>query len=109
MTHKQLLQKLRQLGMVSADNIPVLFTQFKNRATIANYGRKGNIILIGVPQRNLFGFYIPTDKHPDMMKDAYTRYLNLVKGKMDDVENKVIQWGNAGVPLDYLPLRTAKK
>jgi hypothetical protein len=108
LSNKQLLLRLKQLGLVIGDKTPITYTAFKNRATIAGY-KRGDIILIGIPKKNLFGFYVPRNKHPEMMKDAYKRFEKLVNGKMTDYEDKVIQWGNAGVPLDYLDLRIDKR
>jgi len=104
LTHKQLMQKLKALHMVSATNEPVTFPAFKNRAMIHKYGNSYKIVFIGIPAKSLFGFYVMYDNDMNVMREAYAMFLKLVKGNMEDYENKDVQWG-LRVPVSYGNLR----
>lgn len=104
-THKFLIDKLKSLGMVSEDGKPVLYSTFKNRASVHRYGRHLKIVYLGIPKENLFGFYVFYNTDAIVMKDAYKMLLKLVKGDMEDFDNEDLQWGNCGIPLVYGRMR----
>lgn len=93
MTHKQSMQKLKKLHLVSPQNVPVTFPAFKNRAMVHTFsdGRKG--VFLGIPNTSMFGFYATGNSDMDLMRDAYAMYLRLVKNEMFDEDEKLIQWG----------------
>jgi hypothetical protein len=104
LTHKQLMQKLKVLQMVLPKNVPVTFPAFKNRAMISNYGKNYKIVFLGIPAQNLFGFYVMYGNDMECMKEAYNMYVRLVKGDMEDYENKDLQWG-LRIPIVYGNMR----
>jgi hypothetical protein len=102
--------RLMELGLIQSDGKPVLYTTFKNRATIMR-SKQGNgvkkAVFIGLPKENLFGFYAAFLSDPDsmVMKEAYAMFLKLAKGDMEDYENDNVQWGNRGIPINCGNLR----
>ena len=104
-THLELMEKLKALGLVSADDKPVSYSRFKNSATIMRYAKKNKIVFVGRPKENLFGFYMTYNIDSDNMRFAYDMFVKLVKGNMEDYEDGCLQWGNAGIPLVYKNLR----
>lgn len=106
MTLNQIYSRLKKLGLINDNNEPVLYSRFKNRATIHAYkaGRGvRKVVFIGVPNQNIFGFYSPFIGSTDtqIMKEAYTRFTKLVNGDMSDFEVGQIQWGNCAFPEVY--------
>jgi hypothetical protein len=87
------------------ENIPLSYTGFKNRASIHKYNNKYKIVFVGLPKKNLFGFYTMYGNDSKVMKEAYEMYFKLVKGDMRDYNDGDIQWGNCGIPLGYGGLR----
>lgn len=106
LTHKQLLKNIKKLNLIDGDGTPVLYSQFKNRATIHRYGSKWKIVFIGLPKVNLFGFYVMYNIDSVVMKEAYNNFIALVHGDMELYKDEDVQWGNAGIPIVYGNLRT---
>lgn len=104
LTHKQLMQKLKELHIVSPTGVPATFPAFKNRAMVHRYGKDLKIVFMGIPGKNLFGFYVMYDTDMAVMKEAYGMFLRLVKGDMEDYESKDLQWGFR-VPISYGNMR----
>lgn len=107
---KQLQTKLRKLSLIDENNLPVLYSIFKNRSTIHRYkGRMGTykIVFIGIPKENLFGFYatFKNDSDVNVMKEAYANLCLLAKGKIHPHKDGSVQWGNAGIPIVFGDLR----
>lgn len=107
-TNEELIQDLMSLGLVTEDKRPVSYSGFKNRASIHRYGSpvKYKIVFVGLPKKNLFGFYVMFGDDTKVMKQAYAMFISLVKGNMEDYNIGDLQWGNAGIPLKYKNLRT---
>lgn len=111
---KEIQLRLKRLGLMTDEGEPVLYSAFKNMAGIHRYnGRSGTlkVVFIGLPKENLFGFYaaFKNDTDTNVLKEAYSNYLKLVKGRIDPYETKDVQWGNAGIPLVYGDLRYQKR
>lgn len=104
LSHKQLMQKLKALYMISEKNVPVTFPAFKNRAMVHKYGRDYKIVFLGIPSQNLFGFYVMYGTDMEAMREAYTMYMRLVRGNIEDYENKDLQWG-LRIPINYGNMR----
>lgn len=104
LTHKQLMQKLRELHMVSDKNVPVTFPAFKNRAMVHKYGKDYKVVFLGIPSKNLFGFYVMYGTDMEVMREAYGMYLRLVQGDMEDYNEKDLQWG-LRIPIAYGNMR----
>jgi hypothetical protein len=104
MERNLILANLKKLGLLTELNTPVLYSVFKNRASIMKFGKRGSrqlkIVFIGIPKEALFGFYVECDADPVCMKQAYDWYLKLVTCKIDfdDVD---IHFGNCGFPIQY--------
>lgn len=106
MTLNQIYLRLKKLGLINEENEPILYSRFKNRATIHSYkaGRGlRRVVFIGSPDISLFGFYHPFKGSTDteIMKEAYARFQDLVKGDTSEFEAGAIQWGNCGIPETY--------
>ncbi len=111
---KQINSKLKKLGLVEENDSPILYSKFKNRASIHRYGRGKRvlkIIFLGLPKENMFGFYpaFANDTDVNVMKEAYAMYLRLLKGDLEDFNNGSVQWGDKGIPLAYGNLRNSLK
>ena len=104
LTHKQLMQKLKALGVVSPKGEPVTFPAFKNRATVHRYGKDYKIVFMGIPSKNLFGFYVMYGTDMEVMKEAYKMFMRLIQGNMEDYENRDLQWG-LRIPIAYGNMR----
>lgn len=102
---EQLHDNLKDLGLMGMNNQPLSYTGFKNRASVHKYGSKYKIVFVGVPKRNLFGFYTMYGNDSIVLKEAYEMYCRLVKGDLTDYDNNDIQWGNNGIPLGFGMLR----
>lgn len=109
LTIDELRDNLKSLGLVSLDGKPIAYAGFKNRATISRYGNKYKVVYVGLPKHNLFGFYTMYGNDPVVMKEAYTLFLDIVRGNIEPYMDKNVQWGNAGIPLSYGRIRTIKK
>jgi hypothetical protein len=97
--------KLKWLGLMSIDTLkPISYVGFKNRASIHRYGTVRRIVFVGQPKDNLFGFYTAPNDDTATMKQAYKMFVKLVKGDMTDYNAGTLQWGDKGIPLDYLDL-----
>jgi hypothetical protein len=106
LSNEQLIDNLKLLGLVSIENgNPISYSGFKNRASVHKYGNRHKIVFIGHPKQNLFGFYTMYGNDSEVMKEAYTMFVKLVKGDMEGYNYNDIQWGNAGIPLGYGDLR----
>lgn len=106
LTLAELKQKMKLLGLISAEGNPLAYAAFKNRASICNFGDKYKVVFVGIPQKNLFGFYVTWGTDPEVMKEAYGHFITLVKGDTTPYDNKYIQWGNAGIPEKYVQLKS---
>ncbi len=104
MNAKQIQTKLLKLGLINDDGTPVLYSKFKNRATIQRYGPKSKkVIYIGQPNVSLFGFY-PFDEvgHDSVvLKDAYQNYVKLVKGNDEPYRFGTVEWTAGVIPVKY--------
>lgn len=103
MTSKQIQANLRKLGLINEDGTKVLYSVFKNKATISRYGKNQlKVVFIGEPKNNLFGFYAnQKGSDTEVMKDAYQDYAKLVKGDNGRFDLGLIKWHSTGIPLRY--------
>lgn len=106
LNERQIKLRLKKLGLINEGDEPVLYSKFKNRASVHRYraGRGVRIVVyIGQPNVNLFGFYHPFNGAVDsqVMKEAYERFSALVRGDLSDFEAGGIQWGNCAIPEKY--------
>ncbi len=111
---KLIQQRLSKLGLIDEGGNPVLYSKFKNLASIHRYSGRGNtykVVFIGQPKENLFGFYaaFANDNDPLVMKEAYANFLKLVKGDITPYEDGDVQWGNTGIPVVYKSLGYQKR
>lgn len=84
---------------------PISLNAFKKRLE-AHGNRHNRYYIVGYPKENMFGFYPAiSGTKQDELKQCYQMYLNLIKGEMDDVDDRLVQWGNCGIPLSYGNLR----
>lgn len=104
MTNKELIKKLKELHAINVNGQPLTFPAFKNRTMVHKYGKDYKILFMGIPAKNLFGFYVMWGNDMECMKEAYGMYLRLIKGDMEDYENKDLQWG-LRIPLAYGNMR----
>lgn len=104
---KQIQSKLKKLGLISEDGKPLSYAAFKNRATISRFSgrRKYKAVFVGQPKDNLFGFYTMYGTDPEVMKEAYDYFIQLVKGNSEPYDEGDVQWGNCGIPIAYGNLR----
>lgn len=104
MNAKQIQTKLLKLGLINDDGTPLLYSKFKNRATIQRYGPKGRkVVYFGQPNVSLFGFY-PFDEtaHDSVvLKDAYQNLVKLVKGNDEPYVKGSMKWTNGEIPTSY--------
>ena len=100
LTLEELQEHLKELGiMARADKHVRLYSWFKKRASLYDHANK-KLVVIGQPQKNLFGFYIDKELADSVaMKEAYKMLTKLAKGDMTDYDAKSVQWGNNGVPV----------
>jgi hypothetical protein len=99
-----LLDKLDDLGVILSDGRPVSYKLFKNRASIHSYGEDGKIVFLGIPNKNLFGFYIDNGVDSDVMKTAYGMFVDFVKGDGTLFTDKYLQWTDGGIPTEFVNL-----
>lgn len=83
---------------------PVSYAAFKNKATIHRYGKE-KIVLFGQPNNNLFAVYTIRDTDPNTMKEAYGKFVRLVKGDTTDYKSSTLQWSKGGIPTEYTDLK----
>lgn len=100
LSNKQLLQRLRRIHILSDDNLPITFPAFKNRAMVQRYSGGNKAVFIGVPSKNIFGFYVKGKNDLDLVKEAYKMYIRLVKNQMDEFESGLIKW-STDIPDTY--------
>jgi hypothetical protein len=110
---KRLQAKLRMLNLIDDKNSPVLYSTFKNKASIHRYkGRTGTlkIVFIGKPKENLIGFYaaFKNDTDVNVMREAYSNLCLIAKGDIFPHESQAVQWGNAGIPITFGNLRVVE-
>ena len=109
MTNKEIVAKFKAIGLLTPAGTAILYSAFKNRCTIQKYGKgrkQLKIVFVGVPNTNLFGFYVYTDTDPIVMKEAYDLYKMLINRDMTPFNDKDVQWGNCGMPTEYHNLRS---
>ena len=102
------VKNLQDINLLDSEGKPVSYASFKNRTTILKYGKgrkQLKIVFAGIPQKNLFGFYVYTDTDPNVLKEAYEMLKQISRGDMTPIEDKDVQWGNCGMPLAYGNLR----
>ena len=42
----------------------------------------------------------------ESLKSAYLNYLEIIKGNVESLNNKLVQYGNCGIPIGFGDLRT---
>lgn len=98
---KQLQWNLKRLGFITESGAPLAFAAFKNRSTVVKYGKRNKIVFIGVPNSNLFGFYVNNDSDIAVSKEAYNLYTKLVAGNINVYDSKKAQWSTGSIPTAY--------
>ena len=99
-------EKLKALNLIDDGNNPLSYSKFKTYASIHRYGKSNKILYVGIPNENLFGFYVAFDNDTNVMKESYEMYKKLVKGSLEDFADGYIQWGNRGIKVSYGNLRS---
>lgn len=104
-----ILGNLVKLELIDSNSKPISFSAFKNRALIMKYGKQGRnqmkIVVIGIPNENMFGFYVECNPDHLCIKQAYDWFIQLIKG-IENFDEIDIHFGNQGIPLTYKYLRT---
>jgi len=97
--------KLKALGLMTIDSLqPLSYARFKNRASIHRYGSVRRIVFVGQPKDSLFAFYTNPAVDSETMKQAYEMYKKLVNGDITDYNSGTVQWGDTGIPSEYVDL-----
>lgn len=109
LTRRELLAKMKQVGLIGQDGKLILFSAFKNLASVHTYGkgRKAlKIVFVGLPKENLFGFYVMQGSELNNTKEAYAYLVDYVtNGNDEPYLLGDIQWGNCGIPIGYGRIR----
>lgn len=108
--HDIVMSEFNDIGLL--DNMkPISKAQFKERASIHQYGRGKDMLNVMYfytnPKECIYGFYpqFQGDSKAKCLENAYEMYKDLLNGEMDDFDCKDIQRGNCGIPLIYGDLR----
>jgi hypothetical protein len=101
MTLRAIKAKLKKLGLLTETGQALAYSQFKNFATIKEYGKKNRIVFSGHPKEALFGFYVNYGTYPDMLREAYDWYKRIVHGDLGPIHEKSVIIGNTGIPDEY--------
>ena len=109
MTKKQFKDKMQLMSILNEEEKLIPYGKFKNLATISRYGKSMRdaevIVFIGIPNKNLIGLYVNSNKDTDVMKEAYGMLLSISKGNTECITEKKCQWGNCDIPRVYEDLK----
>lgn len=109
--HTVVMNEFKTIGLLGENGTPISKTQFKERASIHQYGKGKdmlNVLYFYIhPKECIYGFYplFRGDTKAECLKNAYKMYIDLLNGEMEDFDCKDIQRGNCGIPLSYGDLR----
>lgn len=109
MTLRAIKGKLKTIGLLPEPKTPLAYSQFKNYVTIREYGKKNRIVFTGIPNEALFAFYVDFGTYPDMLREAYDWYVQIVKGDRNPVDEKKVMIGNTGIPDEYAEIEWVNK
>jgi len=109
MTPKAVKGKLKKINLLTETGQPLPYSQFKNLATIKEYGKKNRIVFSGLPKEALFGFYVNFGTYPDMLREAYDWYRRIAHGDMGPIHEKSVLIGNTGIPEEYVEIEWEKE
>ena len=105
--HIVVMNELKTIGLVKEDGTAISKTQFKERASVHQYGKGSRMLNVLYfythPKESMYGFYprFRGDSKAKCLNNAYQMYLDLLNGEMDDFDCKDIQRGNCGIPIGY--------
>jgi hypothetical protein len=105
LTHKELIDELKGIGVINQKNELLSFNKFKGKTLVQPFGKQKKIIFMGIPNKSLFGFYLVLDSDINMLKEAYTKLNKLFYGEMTDYNDDCIQYGKCGIPTKYANLK----
>lgn len=103
--HDRMIREFEAKELIK-DGKPLSKTAFKERLSLHTYGRgKGKLFIgfFGDKLNGIWAFYgsFRGDTKAEYFKDAYSRFLKVIDGEMDWVDNETIQRGNSGIPISY--------
>lgn len=101
MTKRAVKGKLKTLKLLTETNEALIFSQFKNLVTIKEYGKKNRIVFAGIPNEALIAFYVSYGTYPEMLREAFDWYCQMVKGSMVPIDERNVIIGNNGIPDEY--------
>lgn len=103
-----LLVKDKKDGVAKA----ISFTAFGKHADIHTYGRGRNkmrILYFRNSRECIYGFYPCNYTKVNDIRESYNMFLDTVLGNSEHLDDKSIQFGNRGIPLQYGDLRVWKE
>jgi len=104
--HDRMLREFEAMELLKDNGAPISKTAFIERLNLHQYGKGQRKLFIGFfggKMNGMWGFYpiYAGDTKAQFLKDAYNNYKNVILGKMDLVDDGLIQRGNSGIPISY--------
>lgn len=113
MTHKEIMQKFKDVGLVDSAGEPITFNAFKNKSSIHRFNNRGDhykIAFVGMPGK-IWGFYFEYADDKAYLKASYAAFLKVVAGNVDIVNDGLfpyIKWSEK-YPIAYGNSNAKKK
>jgi hypothetical protein len=114
MERKEIMRKLKNVGLVDKAGQLITFNAFKNKSTIHRFkGRDGiyKIAMVGIPGTSLWGFYFEYADDKEYLKASYAALTKVVGGDYSFINDGMfpyIKW-SPKVPIAYGNSNAKKK
>jgi hypothetical protein len=111
--HNRMMEEWSENGLLP-NMKPLSKSAFINLIDIHTYGRGKNKLFVGYvgnKQDGLWAFhpYFKGDTKARFINNAYAMYQDALNGKMDDIDDNMLQRGNSGYPLQYADIYFKKE
>ena len=110
--YDKIIRDWLSIGLIESNGKLISKSKFKSLANVHTYGKVLNnnrIILFGIPNKCLYGFYPMYSENKSKQLDAtYEWAKQTFIGNMRYIDQDSIQFGNCGIPIVSGNLRVTK-
>jgi len=104
--HDRMLREFEALSLLKDNGAPISKKAFTEQMDLHTYGKGKHKLFIGFfggKMEGIWAFYpaFQGDTKAEFLKEAYSNYEKIILGKMDYIDNDMIQRGNSGIPLSF--------
>jgi hypothetical protein len=107
---ERLMRDFKLCGLVKPNGKPVSKAKFKRDCQLHTYGRGQQklfkALFFTMKDRQIYSFQTNLrENKTEFFQETYNQYLDIMDGDLEPIDNRLVQFGNCGIPLTYSDMK----